>query len=273
MITAEVQYLVKQAGRPIYYASSAGRNAHYTVDVGLEPHSVEVNDARSRNDTVEKNNDGLHPSGFDLVDHESKVSNFLDTDQISSIYEPEIERLLKELTGANRVFIFDHTARASDPELREEKQVREPATMVHNDYTAKSGVTCLKENLGDEAEALLKGRFQIINVWRPLVDPVLNWPLALCDARSIDLADQVDTERRSSTHVGEILLATYSAQHRWFYFSEMHPKEVLVFKTFDSEDCDRKPNSIHTSFEIPQVPANTPPRESIETRALVFYQS
>ena len=181
MITAEVQYLVKQGGRPIYYASSAGRDASYTVDRGLETHWVEVNDARARSDANEKDSDGRHPSGFDLVRHESKVSNFLDADQISTIYEPEIDSLLKKLTGASRVFIFDHTVRASDPEVRSQKQVREPATMVHNDYTAKSGFVCLKENLGDEAESLSQGRFQIFNLWRALVDPVLNWPLVLCD--------------------------------------------------------------------------------------------
>ena len=272
MITGEVQYLVKQSGRPIYHASSAGRDAVYTIDVGVETHVVNVEDARSRSDEDINRNDGQHPSGFDLVKHDSEVSNFQDADQISQIYEPEIDRLLKKFTGASRVFIFDHTARASTSEVREQKKVREPSMFVHNDYTAKSGIACLKENLGDEAEALIKRRFQIINVWRPLVDPVQNWPLAMCDARNIETTDQVDTERRSPTHVGEILMATFNPQHRWFYFPEMRTDEVLVFKTFDSEDCDRKANSIHTSFDLPDAPANTPPRESFETRAFVFYE-
>jgi hypothetical protein len=45
MITTEVQYLVKQGGRPIYYASSAGHDAKYTVDRGLESHRVDLHDA------------------------------------------------------------------------------------------------------------------------------------------------------------------------------------------------------------------------------------
>ncbi len=106
--------------------------------------------------------------------------------------------------------------------------------MADTEMTAHLFKISCAENLGDEAEALLKRRFQIINVWRPLVDPVQNWPLAMCDARSIETSDQVDTERRSPTHVGEILMATFNPQHRWFYFPKMHPKEVLVFKTFDS---------------------------------------
>ncbi len=272
MLRAEVQYLVKASGKPVYYASSAGRDAHYTVNHGTENHSVEIHDARGRTDNDDKDEYGQHASGFDLVRHDSKVGNFLDADQISQIYEPEIDALLKQLTGASRVFIFDHTARAADPDLREQKQVREPATLVHNDYTAKSGYVCLQEQLGEEAEVLSKSRFQIVNVWRPLVDPVVNWPLVMCDARSIDIEDQIDTERRSPTHTGEILLVTHNPLHRWYYYPQMRADEVLVFKTFDSGDCGREPNSIHTSVDLPDIPADATPRESIETRALVFYQ-
>ncbi len=271
MLSAEVQYLLKAPGRPVYYASSAGRDAHFTIDHGVEAHSVEIHDARGRADKDEKDQFGQHASGFDLVRHESKVSNFLDADQIGRIYEPEIDALLKQLTGASRVFIFDHTARAADPDLREQKQVREPATLVHNDYTAKSGFVCLQEQLGEEAEDLAKGRFQIVNVWRPLVDPVVNWPLVMCDARSIDITDQVDTERRSPTHTGEILLVTHNPSHRWYYYPQMRPNEVLVFKTYDSESCGHEPNSIHSSVDLPDTPADAAPRESFETRALVFY--
>jgi hypothetical protein len=61
----------------------------------------------------------------------------------------------------------------------------------------------LREHLGDEADALAQGRFQILNVWRPLVDPVEDYPLALCDARSLTPADLVDTERRAPNHRGD----------------------------------------------------------------------
>ncbi|MCP4236434.1 MAG: hypothetical protein GY770_23110 [Aestuariibacter sp.] len=84
-------------------------------------------------------------------------------------------------------------------EMRELKQIREPASLVHNDYTPNSGFTCLRENLGDDAEFLARARFQIINVWRPLVDPVEDYPLALCDARSVNPLDLIDSERRAQT--------------------------------------------------------------------------
>jgi hypothetical protein len=272
VLIAEVQYITEGLGRPIYRASSAGRNAAFTLDRDWQVHNVKVRDARSAGTNFGSEELGLPDIGFKLIKHISAVNTLRDDDKISSAYETEIETILKTLTGASRVHIFDHTRRANDPEVREQKQFREPATMVHNDYTQKSGHVCLRENLGDDAERLAKGRFQIINLWRPLVNLVQNFPLVFCDARTIETADIVPTERRSPTHIGEILLATFNPRHRWYYFSNMTGDEVLAFKTFDSENPGQNPGSIHTSICIPDAPPDAPPRESIETRAFVFYE-
>lgn len=271
MVKAEVQYLAKSCERAVYYASSPGRNAKFEVDQGMKTYTVEVEDGRYR--TLSPNAfDGLDASGFDLIIIPSLVKNFLDRAEVETTYESELRELIKSHTGACRVEFFDHTVRASDPQLRETKQVREPATLVHNDYTANSGFVCLNENLGDEAEVLSKNRFQIINIWRPLVDPVENFPLALCDVRSIDARDMIDAERRAPNHIGEISLATYNPDHRWVYFSNMRPDEVLLFKTFDSIEQGNTNCSIHTAIDLPDAPTNARPRESIESRAFVFYR-
>lgn len=271
MQKVEVQYLAEKCDGAIYYASSAGRNAQFTVDPGMKTYTVEVEDGRDRNLSPNAF-DGQDASGFDLVAHTSKVKNFLDENEISGRYEDELKDLIKVRTGAYRVEIFDHTVRASDPDIRETKQTREPATLVHNDYTAKSGFVCLHENMGDEAEELSKERFQILNVWRPLVDPVENFPLSLCDVRSIDRDDMVEAERRAANHIGAISLAVYNPDHRWYYFSAMRPDEALVFKTFDSINEGNTACSIHTAINLPDAPANAKPRESIESRAFVFYR-
>ncbi len=271
-VNASVEFLKQRSERPIYYASSAGRNAKHDIDQPMRVVTVEVEDARGRADADAPREFGQHPSGFDLLKFPTAVENFLDPDVIEKVYEPEVIDFLQRTTGCYRVHIFDHTVRASDPALREIKNVREPATLVHNDYTSKSGFVCLDENLGDEAAELAKGRFQIVNVWRPLSDPVENWPLALVDARSVAREHLVDTERRSPTHVGEIQLAVHDDAQRWFYFSAMRPDEVLLFKTFDSIDGGTRPCTIHTAIELPDAPPDAKPRESIETRAFVFYR-
>ncbi len=271
-VQAEVEFLEKSGTRPIYHASSAGRAAKHDIDQPMRIVTVDVADARERGDDGAAREFGQHPSGFDLLKFPTAVENFLDQDAIENVYEPEVGEFLKRTTGCYRVKIFDHTVRASDPELREIKNVREPATLVHNDYTSKSGFVCLDENLGDEAAELARGRFQIVNVWRPLSDPVENYPLALVDARSVARAQLVDTERRSPTHVGEIQLAVHDPAQRWFYFSAMRPDEVLLFKTFDSIDGGTRPCTIHTAIELRDAPPDAKPRESIETRAFVFYR-
>ena len=270
-ITARVEYLAERVENPVYYASSAGRNAAHQIDQTMNRVDIEVGDARERDDDDAPREFGMHPSGFDLFEFPTEVDSFLDKNQIESIYEAEVEAFLKSVTGCERVHIFDHTVRASDPGLREIKNIREPAFLVHNDYTASSGFVCLEENLGDDAERLAQGRFQIINVWRPLVDPVEDYPLALCDARSLDPADLIDTIRKAPNHVGQIQLAVHGSGQRWYYYPEMRPPEVLMFKTFDSRDGGVHPCSIHSAIQLPQAPTNATPRESVETRAFVFY--
>ncbi len=270
-VHAEVEYLAARGTRPIYYASSAGRDARHEIDQPMSKVTVEVEDARGRADEDAEREFGQHPSGFDLLEFPTRVSDFLDPQQIETIYEPEVVEFLKRTTGGYRVHLFDHTVRASSPELRELKNVREPATLVHNDYTSKSGFVCLREQLGDAAEELMQGRFQIVNVWRPLSDPVEDYPLALVDARSVAPQQIVDTERRSPTHVGEIQLAVHADTQRWYYYPAMRPHEVLMFRTFDSIDGGTRSCTIHTAIKLPDAPPGAKPRESVETRAFVFY--
>ena len=51
-------------------------------------------------------------NGFILVEHKTKVADFFDAKQLESAYYPEVERLIKQQSGANRVVIFDHTLRS-----------------------------------------------------------------------------------------------------------------------------------------------------------------
>ncbi len=271
-VQAEVEFLSRRTERPIYYASRAGRDAKHEIDQDMNIVTVDIDDARGRSDGEGAREFGQHPSGFDLVKVDTAVSSFTDPGQIESIYKPEMAEFLKAFTGAYRVHIFDHTLRASDPELREQKNVREPSTLVHNDYTSNSGFVCLREQLGSEAETLSRDRFQIINVWRPLNDPVEDYPLALVDARSLKPDNIVDTERRAPNHIGEIQLALHDPEQHWFYYSAMCSDEVLLFKTFDSIDSGRQPCSIHTAIHLAEAPADAEPRESIEIRAFAFYR-
>ncbi|MFT6371872.1 MAG: hypothetical protein ACJAZT_000602 [Gammaproteobacteria bacterium] len=269
-VVATVSYLTKGSGKPIYSPSGSGRDAKFVVDRALIEHPVEVEDARLQADKVGQKY-GLDTGDTILLKHQTQVFNFFDAQQLKLVYEAEVASLLLSTTVANRVHCFDHTVRASDPMTREQQQSREPSTLVHNDYTANSGLKCLHESLPHEAEALSKKRFQIINLWRPLVDPVESFPLAFCDSSSIAEVDLVDTERRSPSHIGELILVTYNPAHRWYYFPNMHPGEVLLFKTYDSFVAGRRGCGVHTAIDINNHAGAKKPRESIETRAFLFF--
>lgn len=223
-------------------------------------------------------NGRLHPGGFTLdrngftfVEHRTAVRDFFDAGELKSVYYAEVAALIKALSGASRVFVFDHTLRSGNTHEREQKLLREPVLWAHNDYTEWSGPQRVRDLLPDEAETLLQRRFAIIQVWRAINQPIASNPLAIADAASVPFADMMIAERRYPTRVGQTYRLRYGAGHQWFYFPLMRRDEALVFKVFDSAADGRARFTGHTSFEDPNTPPGAPPRQSIEARALVFF--
>ena len=206
-----------------------------------------------------------------LVRHPTAVRDFFDAAQLKSVYSPEIERLVAELSGASRVIMFDHTLRSGDEGEREARLIREPVLSAHNDYTEWSGPQRVRDLLPDEAELLLRKRFAIIQVWRAINQPIQSNPLAIADARSLAPRDLIRAERRYPNRVGETYRVGYNPDHRWFYFPRMRRDEALVFKVYESAKDGRARFTAHSSFEDPTTPPGAPPRQSIEARTLAFF--
>jgi len=213
----------------------------------------------------------LERNGFELVEHRTAVKDFFDADELKRLYYPEIERLIRERSGASRVVVFDHTLRSGEEAEREARLIREPVLSAHNDYTEWSGPQRVREIMGGEAEALLARRFAIVQAWRAINQPIRSNPLAIADARSVAPEDLLVAERRYPHRVGQTYRLKYSPLHRWFYFPEMRRDEALVFKVYDSAKDGRARFTPHTSFDDPGTPPGAPPRQSIEARALAFY--
>jgi hypothetical protein len=209
--------------------------------------------------------------GFRFIDHDTKVASFFEDEQIKRVYYPEMEALIKAETGASRVVVFDHTLRTADDADREARKIREPVFRVHNDYTEWSGPQRVRDLLPNEAEELLKRRFAIVQVWRPIRLPLEANPLAIADARSLAPADLVISERRYPNRVGQTYAITYNPAHRWFWFPHMRRDEAIVFKVYDSLNDGRARWTAHTSFADPTSPPNARPRESIEIRTIAFF--
>src|SRR5437764_4551519 len=265
-IEAELRYLVATGERLVtQVADPGGRDKRLTGD-NSEAHRVKIINGRPLADKFE-----FEREGFRFVPHRSAVGNFYDEDEIRRVYYKECEALIREVSGARRVVVFDHTLRTASEDQRAARKIRDIVSRVHNDYTEWSGPQRVRDIMGEEAEALLQRRFAIIQVWRPINHPVESHPLAICDAQTVRPESLVVNERHYQDRVGQTYAITYDPEQRWYWFPRMRPDEALVFKVYESLRDGRARWTAHTAFADPHAPPHARPRESIEIRTLAFF--
>ena len=266
-VEAELNYLAPMTERPRYYAYEP-QPGEPRSNLEPEPHQVRIHTLRPIADEL-----GLDVQGFALREQRSAVQDFWDDDEVRRVYYPEAERFLKEATGASRIFIFDHLQRRRVPGQvdRSRSGPRQPATRVHVDHTARSGPQRVRDLMGEEAEELLKGRVQVINMWRPIRGPLRDAPLAVCDSRTVKSGDLVPSDLVYRERVGETYSVKYNPAHNWYYAPEMRRDEALLLKIADTKTDISARFMPHTAFTDPTTPPDGFPRESIELRTLVFH--
>jgi hypothetical protein len=264
-VEATLNYIV-DTGEQIFTQTGELGSLDVRTSGQLNPRRVTIRNGRASTERFV-----LEQEGFRFLRHDTKVTDFFNDEEVGRVYYPEVEDLVKSETGAARIFVFDHTLRTADEDLRQERKLREVVPRVHNDYTEWSGPQRVRDLLPSEAEALLRRRFAIVQVWRPIRHPVETFPLAICDARSVSPDDLVVSERRYPNRVGQTYAIKYNSKHRWYWFPRMRRDEALVFKTYESLKDGRARWTAHTAFDDPSSPSAARPRESIEIRALAFF--
>ena len=265
VVEAELKFIIPNGQRPQMFKPAPGQTeGRRTGD--FEVRTVPIADGRLLAEHF-----SLDREGFELSRHATAVSDFLDDDEVRSIYYPEVERLVRDATGASQVVIFDHTVRIDDVQKSLANDTRTPVCTVHNDYALKSGPQRTTDLLDpEEARRWRAHRYALVNVWRSIAGPVETTPLAIADARSIRPQSFIATDLVYSDRVGEIYYVAYDPNLRWHYFSDMTRDEALLLKVFDSAD-DRAKWTAHGAFVNPQAPTDAPPRESIEVRTLLSF--
>jgi len=267
-VEAELTYLVETGVKPVTYmppltGGEISRAADYA------PYRLAIRSARPIAGAL-----SLDRQGFILTRHDTAVTEFQDAEAVRRRYYPEMARLVQAETGALRVEVFDHNVRLEGALDRDAQGLRAPVRTVHNDYTAKSGPQRVRDLFGaDEAEALLKKRFAIINVWRPITGPVESAPLAIADAGSIAPEDLVPLDLVYTERTGEIYDVTFSPEHRWYYVPRMARNEAVLIKGYESLEDGRARFAPHTAFDDPTTPTGAAPRHSIEVRSLAFFDA
>ena len=265
-VVAPINYIVPIGEKPFSYTyepppGKPWRNTAY------EPRPMAVRDARRLTEQP-----SLETAGFTLVEAPSAVGDFYDERQIVDTYYGEVEALVKTLTGASKVVVFDHTIRDGRNAQRDERGVREPVKRAHNDYTLRSAPQRVWDLLPpDEAERRLTKRYAIVNVWRSIAGTIEQQPLGIVDARSVTFEDFIASDLIYRDRLGETYGVRHNPAHRWFYYPAMTADEAMVFKCYDSATDGRARWTAHSAFDDPTSPANARPRQSIEIRTLVFF--
>ncbi len=273
-IEVPIFYLVDTGKTPVFRQTDTPADQG-TIEGTREPHAMTIRNAR-----LLPNDFSLDVEGFAFTEHVTRVTDFFDDAQLASVYEPELETLIARLTGASEVVVYDHTRRSSDGAQREKYNWRDAVPLPHSDYTDRSAAQRLRDVFADDADDRLARRFAIVNVWRSMTGPIEQWPLAVCDARTIN-DDLMLKIVRSAPHraepsfeynrASETRHAAYDANHRWYYFPRMTRNEALLFKNYDTLTDGTARYALHSAFEDPTSPPDPAPRESIESRAFVFF--
>lgn len=266
-----------------------------------EGHRWDVQNLRGREKEFTTDN-----SGFAVIHSPAQERLFASDDIVRDGYYAEVEALVRQnLAGKiKEVHIFDHTVRR-----RQADSPRQPVQQVHVDQTAAAAAARVRRHLPPhQAEELLKGRFAIVNAWRPIEYPAVDFPLAVVDWRSTEDKDFIavdlmyprranfesDSDDRGKERLpepltngsvegyeprGEHIQVAPSEKHRFYFQKDMTPDEVLLLKCYDSFG-EGEPGGIkglavrtpHSAFHDPNAPKDAPARQSIEVRCLVFYE-
>jgi hypothetical protein len=272
-VWATLNYLAPGSTRNRLYVAPGD----YLATARYEPRTVWIASGRGCREEFT-----LDRTGFALADHRSAVAGLSDTARLDEVYTPETLDLVRQLTGADHVVSLGWMLRRSAPDRN---GALPPAPDVHVDLHTTAIARRYAEVHAKSPLPRTYRRAVYTSLWRAFSPPPQDWPLALCDYRSVDDAegspnllfrvsslpapDQAadaadDAEAESAASV-----FGYRPAHRWWYFPDMHAGEVLVIKLHDTDHSVawRAP---HTSFHDVAAPG-AHPRESIELRSVAFF--
>src|SRR4029434_1613083 len=205
-VLATLNYTRGGGGKPTSYMYDRPAGVP-GIEERNEPHQVAIHNARPLLEAL-----SLDLQGFEVAHGTTAVRDFDDAAALKRIYDREVADLGVAKTGAKRALVFDHTVRRiGDDDSSAGK--RAPVYVVHNDYTKWSGPQRVRDLLPEkDAELALQRRFAIVNVWRSINGPVVDTPLALADARTVDDADWLATDLKYPDRTGEGYLVAFNPE-------------------------------------------------------------
>ena len=197
------------------------------------------------------------------------MTNFYDQEQVLHTYYPEVERLVREVTGARKVLAFDYNVRkrvkSRAPQNRSVSACPLCARRLHTEVSTATSARPAPRTRGGQSRSRDGMRSSTYGDRSQDQCRTRHWRPGRAVSRATDL---VATDLLYTDRTGEIYNVTFNPAHRWYYFRHMEASEVMVFANFDSLDHKIVP---HSAFYDPTAAADAPPRESIEVRTIAFF--
>ena len=257
-----LQYVARSPEALYCYATSPA-NGQPESNARFEEHVVPIEDVRASAAL------SLDVDGAALLSQASALSAFDDESEIRERYYAESADLMRSITGAHRVVIFDHNVRRGGASTHH-NGARRPVFHAHADFTAQSALRRATEVAGPAMRSAR--RLVALNLWRPIAEPVRDSPLAICSSASVAAGDLVPAELRYQDRTGEIYYLAHNARHRWLYAPEMRTSEFWLFKNSDSDQVSPAGVTPHSAFLDADALPSSPPRQSIEVRAFALFE-
>jgi len=256
--TAVVNYHVHKAEQQAFELDAGGIVGNL-ISPELVPTTVVVLDDRNQ-----PTKSRFHENAVAFANSPTALQAFDEEGTWQSVYDAELQKLLRKEVAAQEVIIFDHTVRVDDPDA-----VRKPARNVHSDYSPDGAKQRLKDILGvEKAAEWSAGRYALINVWRPIEVPINSAPLGFVLPSSVSDEDWITLDLIYPDRKGQIMGLAANPDHRWVYMSKMTPDEVAYFNIFENQD---QPSIAHSALDMVEDPTVHTVRKSIESRTLVRY--
>lgn len=249
-----------------------------SVNTGsYEPHTVPIGNGRPVQDDFR-----IDVQGFEIVTHTSAVSDFTDKAEVDEVYLREVIEFVKHRTGADEVVTRGAVLRRSAAPAEHASQPQ--AALVHIDYGPEgAAMTAPRVYAEHFPDGPGYSRALAASVWRVFSPPPQDWPLGLCDFRSLRddegvpnqlyFVDRLPDDPFAEVDESKIITSGsefhYSPDHQWWYFPDMTRDELLFFVFHDS-DHTRPWRVLHSAFRDPTVNAAVP-RHSIEVRTFAFF--
>ncbi|MYD43832.1 MAG: hypothetical protein F4W90_08070 [Gammaproteobacteria bacterium] len=213
----------------------------------------------------------LDTQGFELFDFASPITDFTNDEAVTSIYRPAIAEFVKKQTHALDVFVTQHLIRTESKDDFNKAYAR----FLHCDYsmdTARSASLNLLKNRNLDPADFENAEFAWYNSWQPFDNPVEQNPLCMLDSTSLRDEDIVEYVYGGYGKSAKSSMPMYRKEHRFYYFKNMQPSEVVLIKQLDTR-TGRAPVAPHTSFIDPAAKIDARPRRSIEVRMMAVFES